>query len=261
MDLLQPTINRTIVEHGPTDALVYMSDLDELLDVEAVRGSGPLRLRLTEAGTLSMAALPRHLPTLSRSVLFRARSGWLEKHMSPTLQLRKLAKGKNCNPTTGWLGWHFGYFMPTERILHKLSNFAHAHDPFITRITKRPYPDALAEMDRRVRNCLDVHGRRYGPAWAAYDGKMPTELGWPRNPAAPARFNTSTLLRESKQYQTEVSRLRRHVPLRDHATASDSSSTQPFNRSGFYLEAALSKLASVEKAIEAERNHGSPTTD
>lgn len=263
MDLLQPTINRTIVEHGLTDALVHMSDLDELLDVEAVRGLGSSfgcvspKLRNFVYGE----RCPATYPPWSRSVLFRARSGWLEKHMSPTLQLRKLAKGKNCNPTTGWLGWHFGYFMPTERILHKLSNFAHAHDPFITRITKRPYPDALAEMDRRVRNCLDVHGRRYGPAWAAYDGKMPTELGWPRNPAAPARFNTSTLLRESKQYQTEVSRLRRHVPLRDHATASDSSSTQPFNRSGFYLEAALSKLASVEKAIEAERNHGSPTTD
>ena len=41
---------------------------------------------------------------------------------------------------------------------HKLSNFAHAHDPFITRITRSAKP--LEEMERRVRKCLDVHGHQ-----------------------------------------------------------------------------------------------------
>mgnify|MGYP001215588643 CR=1 FL=1 len=34
---------------------------------------------------------------------------------------------------------------------------------------------AASEMERRVRHCLDVHGRRYGPQWAAYDGKLPSD--------------------------------------------------------------------------------------
>ena len=37
MSMLQPTIDRTLKEHGLDDILVHMSDLDELLDVDAVR--------------------------------------------------------------------------------------------------------------------------------------------------------------------------------------------------------------------------------
>ena len=238
MNMLQPTISRTLAEHGLDDAFVHMSDLDELLDVDAVRnlslpGCVSPKLRNFVYGE----RCPATYPPWSRSVLFRARSGWLDKHMSPSLQLRKLAKGKECNPSAGWLGWHFGYFMPTEKILHKLSNFAHAHDPFIQRITKSAQP--LADIERRVRNCLDVHGRRYGPAWAAYDGKLPEEPGWPRNPAAPAVLNVSYLLRERNLLQAEVSRMSRSVAGVGQGPVTP--------RPG--LLAALGKLSSVQVAI------------
>ena len=120
MSMLQPTIDRTLAEHGLEDVLVHMSDLDELLDLDAVsalnhsqRGCVSPKLRNFVYGE----RCPSTYPTWSRSVLFRAKSGWLARHASPSLQLRKLAKGKDCNPSSDWLGWHFGYFMPTERIL------------------------------------------------------------------------------------------------------------------------------------------------
>lgn len=120
MSMLQPTIDRVLSDFDLDDILVHMSDLDELLDVAAVR-----KLSRTEFGCVSPKLrnfvygehCPATYPPWSRSVLFRAKSGWLARHASPALQLRKLAKGKECNPTADWIGWHFGYFMPTERIL------------------------------------------------------------------------------------------------------------------------------------------------
>ena len=118
MSMLQPTIDRTLSELGLDDVLVHMSDLDELLDIDSVRnlslpGCVSPKLRNFVYGE----RCPATYPTWSRSVLFRAKSGWLARHASPSLQLRKLAKGKECNPSADWLGWHFGYFMPTERVL------------------------------------------------------------------------------------------------------------------------------------------------
>ena len=245
MNMLQPTINSTLEELGLDDVLVHMSDLDELLDIDAVRnlslpGCVSPKLRNFVYGE----RCPATYPPWARSVLFRARSGWLERHMNPSLQLRKLGKGKECNPSADWLGWHFGYFMSTKKILHKLSNFAHAHDPFIQRITKGTNP--MEEMARRVRNCLDVHGRRYGPAWAAYDGKLPSEPGWPRNPIAPSRLNTSHLMKERKQYEAEVAKSSRR-PAAVGADRQPSGASLEPNRA---LLAALGKLASVRAAIE-----------
>jgi hypothetical protein len=251
MGMLQPMISRTLAENGLDDAFVHMSDLDELLDVDAVRnmslpGCVSPRLRNFVYGE----RCPGVYPTWARSVLFRARSGWLEKHMSPSLQLRKLAKGKDCAASHGWLGWHFGYFMPTERILHKLNNFAHAHDSFIRRITHGAQPEV--EMDRRVSRCLDVHGRRYGPAWAAYDGKLPAEPGWPRNLAAPAVLNMSQLVRERSALQQEVARASKHANSK-HSAQSAPSQTAPEQAGeasrALPLLAALGKLASTNAEI------------
>ena len=243
MSMLKPMIERTMAENGVDDALVHMSDLDELIDLDAVRN-------LTDIGCVSPRLrnfvygerCPGTYPSWARSVLFRARSGWLERHMSPALQLRKLAKGKECDASADWLGWHFGYFMSSERILHKLNNFAHAHDSFIRRITRSK--DPLADVEHRVRNCLDVHGRRYGPLWAAYDGKLPSEPGWPRNPVAPGSklnpspFNLTWLEFERRRIEVEVGRASRHQP------------TSGPNRA---LLAALGKLQSTKAAIEEAR--------
>ena len=212
MDMLQPAIKQTMASLSLDDVLVHMSDLDELLDVDAVMSMAVNMSEKVPTGCVSPRLrnyvygerCPASYPPWSRSVLFRAGSGWLERHMGPTLQLRKLAKGKSCDASVDWLGWHFGYFMPTERVIRKLTNFAHAHDSFIRRITHGQDPEA--NMEHRIRNCLDVHGRRYGPAWAAYDGKLPREKGWPRNPIAPLKLNVSSLQRELRVAEADVAR-------------------------------------------------------
>jgi hypothetical protein len=157
--------------------------------------------------------------------------------MSPHLQLRKLAKGRDCDASADWLGWHFGYFMPTERILHKLTNFAHAHDSFIRRITHGV--DPIGDIEHRVRNCLDVHGRRYGPAWAAYDGKLPSEPAWPRNPVAPSSFNLTRLEMELRLHEGEVAR---------------ASKRQPAVGPNRPLLAALGRLSATKEAISLQRH-------
>ena len=119
MGMLKPTIDRVLAENKLDDVLVHMSDLDELLDPDAVRNLS------TSLGCVSPKLrnyvygerCPGIYPPWSRSVLFRAKSGWLKRHASPHLQLRKLAKGMECDPSSDWLGWHFGYFMSTEKIL------------------------------------------------------------------------------------------------------------------------------------------------
>ena len=118
MSMLQPTIDRVLNDLNLDDVLVHMSDLDELLDIETVRdlnltGCTSPKLRNFVYGE----RCPATFPAWSRSVLFRAKSGWLQRHTSPSLQLRKLAKGHDCAASKDWLGWHFGYFMPTERIV------------------------------------------------------------------------------------------------------------------------------------------------
>ena len=238
MAMLEPMIQRTMNEHGLNDVFVHMSDLDELLDVDVVRN-------LTLNGCVSPKLrnfvygerCPAIYPLWARSVLFRARSDWLQKHMSPHLQLRKLAKGKDCDASADWLGWHFGYFMPTERILHKLTNFAHAHDSFIRRITHGV--DPIGDIEHRVRNCLDVHGRRYGPAWAAYDGKLPSEPAWPRNPVAPSSFNLTRLEMELRLHEGEVAR---------------ASKRQPAVGPNRPLLAALGRLSATKEAISLQRH-------
>ena len=256
MSMLQPTIDRTLKEYGLDDILVHMSDLDELLDVDAVRnlslpGCVSPKLRNFVYGE----HCPATYPPWSRSVMFRYKSGWLQRHAGPNLQLRKLAKGKECNPSFDWLGWHFGYFMSTERIVHKLSNFAHANDPFIRRITHGPQP--IEDMSRRVRKCLDVHGRHYGPAWAAYDGKLPNTPGWPRNVAAPLTFNMSFLEKERRMHEKEVAKLGAHAAAKKAAgtklPATMGEKPDPSAFASWVLGAARGRLASTVKAIEEGR--------
>ena len=138
--------------------------------------------------------------------------------------------------------------MSTRVAQHKLTNFAHAHDPFIRRITQGADPQR--DMEWRVSHCLDVHGRKYGPAWAAYDGKLPAVRGWPRNPMAPKVFNVSTLELELKILKTEVTRLSKF----GDAPTDTSTAAAPGSTRAFALGAAMSKLASTQAAIERQRS-------
>ena len=102
-----------------------------------------------------------------------------------------------------------------------------------------------------MRRCLDVHGRRYGPTWAAYDGKLPPVPNWPRNPVAPSRFNVSQLLREKRVLEAEVARIGRHSrPTSLGNSAKSNNGTTAATRA---LEAALGKLASTSSALAVEQ--------
>ena len=100
-------------------------------------------------------------------------------------------------------------------------------------------------MERRVSHCLDVHGRRYGPTWAAYDGKLPPLPGWPRNPIAPGGLtpiNTSVLVHEKHALQAEVT-----------AREKRAAGKTPEDGASWLLRAARGKLASCEAELKARR--------
>ena len=187
------------------DVLVHMSDVDELVDLEAV---SRLRLQGCASALLRMFAYGERCPALSpqwaKSVIFNASSGWFEKAVAanPNLQLRKLAR--QCPVTSEYVGWHFSYFLPTRQILSKLSTFSHATESFIQRIIHSADPNRT--MDDRIRRCTSVHGRAYGPAWASFDGKLPTLPGLPRHPLAPAHFTREQMLREESRHAESVAK-------------------------------------------------------
>ena len=60
--------------------------------------------------------------------------------------------------------------------------------------------DPLAIIDTKARNCVDIHGRQYGPSFAGFDGKLPPLPGWPRNPVTPSDANFTDLRREKDGY-------------------------------------------------------------
>ena len=159
--LLQRVVDDTLSTTGAGDVLVHVSDLDELLDTEAIKH---VQVEPCISPTLRNFVYgercPATYPPWARSVLFRAGSGWLnasiQKHGADRFQLRKL--GRVCPPSPQWLGWHFGYFMDTAHIINKLNSFAHRYDSFVQRILASS--DTVKEIEHRVKNCLDVHGRR-----------------------------------------------------------------------------------------------------
>lgn len=108
---------------GRHDVLVFMSDIDELLDVGAVQGGYTVPRCVSPL--MRMFAYGERCPALSppwaKSVLFNASAGWFESATTatPQLQLRKLAR--QCPPTQNYLGWHFTYFLSTDQVCLRTS--------------------------------------------------------------------------------------------------------------------------------------------
>ncbi|KAL1511482.1 hypothetical protein AB1Y20_006280 [Prymnesium parvum] len=159
--LLQQIVDDVSQTSGAGDALVHVSDLDELLDVEALATE-----RIADCVSPTLRSFvygercPATYPAWARSVLFRIGSGWLNRTINiqgpARFQLRKQARA--CPPSKKWLGWHFGNFMDTPHIVNKLNSFAHKYDGFIQQMLKDK--DIEAAVERRVRNCIDVRGRK-----------------------------------------------------------------------------------------------------
>lgn len=185
---------------GAADVLVHLSDVDELLDVPALRKlRGTAHVPRCISPLLRMYSYGERCPALhpawAKSVLFNASSGWFEQAVAarPTLALRKLSRGV-CPVSHAYLGWHFTYFLSTQQILAKLRSFSHSGEGFILAITHGRDPVAI--MESRIRACTSVHGRAYGPAWASFDGRLPELPGLPRHPLAPTRLPREALLKE-----------------------------------------------------------------
>ena len=51
-----------------------------------------------------------------------------------------------------------------------------------------------------------MHGRKYGPRWAAFDAELPPVPGWPRHPLAPTQMDASQLERDSSALFAELER-------------------------------------------------------
>ena len=77
--------------------------------------------------------------------------------------------------------------------------------------------------------------RRYGPTWAAFDGKLPPKRGWPRHPLAPREFSVDVLQQEKQKYSSDVAKLQ--------GKAATPASSRP-------LRAAQGKLVSVTTELE-----------
>jgi len=234
-------LNRT---RGLGNVLFHMSDLDELLDLDIVADASakgqipgcvcPL-MRVYVYGE----RCPAIWPEWSRSVLFRASSGWfsdmVRAHGIRGFQLRRLA-GKGCGVLRRWSGWHFGYFMSAAKILKKYRAFAHAHDKYVLKMVNSA--DPLKAIEHKVRSCSDIHGRKYGPSWTAFDGRLPPVDGWPRSLLAPraANFTMKALRHEREAYEKELLDPGQATKLMAHA------------------EAARGKLASVDAQLALIQN-------
>ena len=179
------------------DALIYMSDVDELLDgdslppvtsVQIPTCATPL-MRMYVYGELCAAVWP----LWAKAVLFNASSGWLQSMVKekPDLQLRNMVK--TCPSSRSYMGWHLTYFTTTSRVLNKLRTFSHSTEKFVRAITSPKNGTAEAEIERRISKCKDVRSNRMGPLWSAFDGRLPPLPGWPRHPLAPTTLSIPRL--------------------------------------------------------------------
>lgn len=183
------------------DALVHMSDVDELLDPRVVR-----RARVDKCVSpylrnyVYSEYCTNGVPPWHRSVLFRAGSGWFEKALrdrcpwSRSVALEafqmRMASDETCPPTTSFVGWHFGNFMSSPAIVNKLKSFSHTTETFVRAIINSN--DSVGEIQHRAKNCVDVRGRTGRKAWPPYDGVLPELDHWPRNENAIAADHWST---------------------------------------------------------------------
>lgn len=175
-----------------SDLIVHFSDVDELLDLDAlsraVRAFG-LEALFARGGcrTPSLRGFyyGEQCPIVStenfypwrRSVLFRARSGFLEYILTMprnvtyyVKQLRNLGSLRHhatnvrmCPPTAGWAGWHFGYFFNSETIASKLRSFHHQLE--FSHVLGLAQSVLRDHLDECARDCLDV---RRSPATAPH---------------------------------------------------------------------------------------------
>ena len=95
-------------------------------------------------------------------------------------------------------------------------------------------PEFRAE-EHKAKSCIDIHGRKYGPSFTGFDGRLPPIPGWPRNPATPnaSAFSATALNRERERYSREL-------PKRGNVT----------KQGPTYAQAARQKMARIDAQLE-----------
>ena len=140
---------REMLELRGTDALVYVSDIDEILDIDMLLKMNVQVLKCVSP-SLRWFIYSERCPLARRfssGVLFRAGSGWfnstLAKH--PELLLHKVSdKYPGCPQTREAVGWHLSYFMTTADMLTKLRSTSHAYEPGVAKVLRSRDPTRAA---------------------------------------------------------------------------------------------------------------------
>ena len=174
------------IRAGRRELLVHLSDVDELLDPDAILGRSMPGCHTPALRMMLYGERCWTSEVWGRSIIFNATSQWFPERLKrfPSLQLRAKDRMRlACPRLQGLSGWHMTYFMDTAHLLEKLHTFFHSMEGFVRAITQAKDPGAT--MEKRVRTCTSVHGRTYGAHIASYDGKLPHVMGWPRHVLAP----------------------------------------------------------------------------
>ena len=160
---LNEVVTREMASLKGKDALVYVSDIDEILDVDAL-----LRMQLDKlkciTPSLRWYIYNEHCPIkrqFSSGVLFRIGSGWFDstRKQDPNMMLHKVTKkAYSCPQTRQSLGWHLSYFMTTADILTKLRSTSHAYEPGVMKVLKANDPAKAADLI--MAKCLSFFGQR-----------------------------------------------------------------------------------------------------
>ena len=205
-------LNRYLLEHYPRH-YIYIGDVDELLDPDALRG---LHVDMCVLAPLVWAMYHEHCTfphAWQMSLIIRSDHPVVRAALNQSAtQLRNtwvrdgaIDWGKRCEKLvapdgsshTRLLGWHYSFAMTTPQILQKLRSNSHAHDAVVQNILNKKSSDGPeGHIERYVRGCKSLHDEkrhRRRPPKDLYDlrlrskpqGRLPPVPGWPRHPLAP----------------------------------------------------------------------------
>eukprot|EP00316_Scyphosphaera_apsteinii_P019887 CAMPEP_0119334506 /NCGR_PEP_ID=MMETSP1333-20130426/87464_1 /TAXON_ID=418940 /ORGANISM="Scyphosphaera apsteinii, Strain RCC1455" /LENGTH=682 /DNA_ID=CAMNT_0007344813 /DNA_START=122 /DNA_END=2170 /DNA_ORIENTATION=- len=169
---------------------VLMSDIDELFDAAALGRDDSLWHHECVAPRMHFYYYSdgcHFKPAWLGPIVFRTDGPFFSKVLREGRELRITGNRQEssvvCPPTTGLVGWHFSYAMPTNQILSKLRSFSHAHDRIVL---EAAHANLIL---KRVKHCKDILGRQGEDPERVLPGgglwTLPLLPGWPRHQLAP----------------------------------------------------------------------------
>ena len=126
-----------------------------------------------------------------------------------------LTDANGCVAPATSTGWHFSFFMDTQRILHKLRVFAHSTDPATQELLSS---DSLETKIREHANSC-THLFRHEPGQGLqlvaqpYDGRLPSLPGWPQHGSGRDRVDRDSRSLDMDGLSARYARRSRTTPL------------------------------------------------